>query len=49
MEKVPLNKLKSNPKRITLANSPAPTASNLEAEYYPNVDKIVESIKQFLK
>jgi len=48
IEKVPLNKLKSNPRRITLANSPAPTASSLEDEYYPSVKKIVESIKHLI-
>ncbi len=48
MEKVPLNKLKNNPIRITLADTPAPTASNLELQYYPNVGKIVESVRSLL-
>ena len=42
IENVSLDKFKNNPKRITLSNTPAPTASNLEIEYYPSVEKIVE-------
>tara|TARA_B100000886_G_scaffold318355_1_gene258309 strand:- start:1276 stop:2262 length:987 start_codon:yes stop_codon:yes gene_type:complete len=37
--------LKSKPLRITLKDSPAPTPTNLEKFYYPNVESIVNSIK----
>ncbi len=39
---------KSSPKRITLLDMPAPTSSNLEKIYYPNVDIIVRTARDLL-
>lgn len=43
-EKVEIESLKKNARRITLRNTPAPTASNLEKWYYPDLDLIIENI-----
>ena len=44
LENIPINKLKSNPRRLTLQNSPAPTASNLEKIYYPDLAMVKQTI-----
>jgi pyruvate dehydrogenase E1 component beta subunit len=49
VENIPTNTMVSNPMRITLANSPAPTASNLEQIYYPSTEKIVDLIRKSFK
>ena len=42
--KLSFNKLKSQPKRLSLPDAPAPTARLLEQEYYFDENKIVELI-----
>lgn len=49
VENIPPTALKSSPKRITLPAAPAPTAANLEADYYPSVDKIAATARTLLK
>ena len=44
MEKISINTLLAPPKRITLADCPAPSSENHEKEYYPSLDKITEFI-----
>ncbi len=40
--------LVASPKRITLPDAPAPTASNLEAIYYPSTEIVVNSAKAMI-
>ena len=47
-EKVEIKSLKKNARRITLKNTPAPTASNLEKLYYPDLDLILENIRNII-
>ena len=48
VERVPVNLLKSPPKRITLPNAPAPSSHIHEEIYYPDLDYILfETMKNF--
>lgn len=44
-ETVPVAKWKSRPVRVTLPPAPAPTAKNLETEYYPTVSSVVTAVR----
>ena len=44
MEDIPLSCLKNSPSRITLPDAPAPTASNLEKNYYFTSNDIVAKV-----
>ncbi|MBT4959292.1 MAG: alpha-ketoacid dehydrogenase subunit beta [Flavobacteriaceae bacterium] len=46
MENIPPNELISSPRRLTLANAPAPTSKILEDEYYITSKKIIDIIKE---
>lgn len=47
-EKIPYSFMKNNPARVTIKNTPAPTSSVLEKEYYPNVKTICEITKNLV-
>lgn len=49
LEKLPVSYLKSNPKRITLPDSPAPSSRVLENLYYKDVNTIVMEISKEIK
>lgn len=49
LESIELKLLKTAPKRISLGNSPAPTSSKLEDDYYPSVQDIVSSATQLVR
>ena len=42
-EQVSINDLKLKVKRLNIANSPAPTSTILEKEYYPDIESVVKS------
>ena len=48
LTKIKLDKLKSNPKIITLPSSPAPSSTALENYYYPNEENIEKTVIQML-
>ena len=48
MGDIPLKCLKSNPRRIALLNTPAPTSSVHEATYYPDNNKVLREIRKVL-
>lgn len=43
VERLSVGSLRNSPVRVTLPFAPAPTARNLEAEYYPTVEMIVSA------
>lgn len=47
-ERIDLNVLQSKPKRITLTDTPAPTSSKLEDQYYIEVKDIVDYVGQLV-
>lgn len=49
VKKINLKKLKHNPEIISLPNTPAPSSEKLEKIYYPNTQKIVETILKMFK
>ena len=49
LQKINLSKLKINPIKITIANSPAPTSKNLEDIYYPSPLEISKKIIKQLR
>ena len=49
IQKINLSKLKINPIKITIANSPAPTSKNLEDIYYPSPLEISKKIIKQLR
>ena len=48
MENIEISNLISNPQRITIANSPAPTSPFLEKIYYPTPQNIINSVKKMI-
>ena len=40
--------MKNNPTRVTIKNTPAPTPSILEKEYYPDIKTICEITKNLV-
>lgn len=48
IENIKISQLKASPRRITLADSPAPTSRPLENIYYPSVENIVKDIVNML-
>jgi len=40
---------KSAPRRISLADAPAPTSKPLESEYYPTISTVTQAVEQSLK
>ena len=49
MESTPIGTLVAQPKRITLANCPAPSTENHETIYYPNIDRIVFEVENIFR
>ena len=47
-ERLDLSKLKVNPERITLTDTPAPSARTLEKEYYPDHLTVVDAVMKML-
>ena len=47
-ENVPYSYMKNNPTRVTIKNTPAPTPSILEKEYYPDIKTICEITKNLV-
>lgn len=43
VERLPVSSLRESPVRVTLPFAPAPTARNLEAEYYPTVETVLSA------
>tara|TARA_A100001015_G_C14925240_1_gene686059 strand:+ start:83 stop:1069 length:987 start_codon:yes stop_codon:yes gene_type:complete len=48
IEKIEPSTLKNSPERLTLPDSPAPTSSVLEDEYYINSSKVIDSVINIL-
>lgn len=46
VESVDVTSLSSTPKRITLPSAPAPSSRILESNYYPDVNRIVSTIRE---
>lgn len=46
IERLPIGAIKRSPSRLTLPFAPAPTARNLEAQYYPTVEMVVAEAKR---
>ena len=48
MENIEISDLISNPQRMTIADSPAPTSPFLEKIYYPTVQNIINSVNKMI-
>lgn len=48
VERLPVNAMKSAPRRLALPDAPAPTASVLEKDYYPTAEDVVDEVKRVL-
>jgi len=48
-ERVPPQRLRSRPVRVTLPSAPAPSSKVLEKLYYPDADRVVEAALKMLK
>lgn len=49
LEKMNLSELKTSPIRLALQNSPAPTPTNLERDYYLSVEKIIAAVHSIVR